>query len=107
MLAKQALRVKKRTTRNTVKDRLADLRNIAKRIRFLAQEVMAKIYPHVITNRIAVESRITCAVTVAPEHFTRRVSVDDERRQASGLCQDPSALHSLLTSGGRKGERLR
>ncbi len=40
LLAKQALRVRKRVTRNTVKDRLEDLKNIAKRLRFLAIEVM-------------------------------------------------------------------
>lgn len=40
LLAKQALRLRKRVTRNTIKDRLADLKNIAKRLRFLAIEVM-------------------------------------------------------------------
>jgi len=43
LLAKQILRVKKRVTRNTVKDRITDLKNIAKRLRFLALEVMLSI----------------------------------------------------------------
>lgn len=97
MLAKQALRVKKRTTRNTVKDRLADLRNIAKRIRFLAQEPQSTL-PDVFLWMMSGDKRV--AYARIPVHSILFSLVEEEKGKDCGKV----ATVYMKTPGGPVGE---
>ncbi|XP_057217290.1 fer-1-like protein 4 isoform X2 [Triplophysa rosa] len=97
MLAKQALRLKKRTTRNTVKDRLADLINIAKRVRFLAQEPQSTL-PDVFLWMMTGDKRV--AYARIPVHSILFSLVEEEKGKDCGKV----ATVYMKTPGGPVGE---
>ncbi|KAA0707661.1 Fer-1-like protein 4 [Triplophysa tibetana] len=97
MLAKQSLRLKKRTTRNTVKDRLTDLRNIAKRVRFLVQEPQSTL-PDVFLWMMTGDKRV--AYARIPVHSILFSLVEEEKGKDCGKV----ATVYMKTPGGPVGE---
>ncbi|XP_065097285.1 fer-1-like protein 4 isoform X2 [Paramisgurnus dabryanus] len=97
MLAKQALRVKRKTTRNTVKDRIADLKNIAKRIRFLTQEPQSTL-PDVFLWMLSGGKRV--AYARIPVNSILFSLVEEERGKDCGKI----ATVYMKTPGGPVGE---
>uniref|UniRef100_A0A9J8AXH0 Fer-1 like family member 4 n=1 Tax=Cyprinus carpio carpio TaxID=630221 RepID=A0A9J8AXH0_CYPCA len=97
LLAKQALRVRKRVTRNTVKDRLADLKNITKRLRFLAIEPQSTL-PDVFLWMLSGGRRV--AYTRIPAPSILFSLVEEEKGKDCGKI---TALY-MKTPGGAVGE---
>uniref|UniRef100_A0A673IGM9 Copine-3-like n=1 Tax=Sinocyclocheilus rhinocerous TaxID=307959 RepID=A0A673IGM9_9TELE len=97
LLAKQALRVRKRVTRNTVKDRLADLKNIAKRLRFLAIEPQSTL-PDVFLWMLSGGRRV--AYTRIPAPSILFSLVEEEKGKDCGKI---TAVY-MKTPGGAVGE---
>lgn len=106
--------MRKRVTKNTVKDRLADLKNIAKRLRFLAIEVILSRFAVSCLSQFISKNaccffttrtvcKCLCSHMAASEHSARCVFVDAEWREACGLHQDSSILRPVLTGGGGEG----
>uniref|UniRef100_A0A672T2U3 Fer-1-like protein 4 n=1 Tax=Sinocyclocheilus grahami TaxID=75366 RepID=A0A672T2U3_SINGR len=97
LLAKQALRVRKRVTRNTVKDRLADVKNIAKRLRFLAIEPQSTL-PDVFLWMLSGGRRV--AYTRIPAPSILFSLVEEEKGKDCGKI---TAVY-MKTPGGAVGE---
>uniref|UniRef100_A0A8C1STA8 Fer-1 like family member 4 n=1 Tax=Cyprinus carpio TaxID=7962 RepID=A0A8C1STA8_CYPCA len=97
LLAKQALRVRKRVTRNTVKDRLADLKNITKRLRFLAIEPQSTL-PDVFLWMLSGGRRV--AYTRIPAPSILFSLVEEEKGKDCGKI---TAVY-MKTPGGAVGE---
>ncbi|KAG1949657.1 fer-1-like protein [Pimephales promelas] len=97
LLAKQILRVKKRVTRNTVKDRIADLKNIAKRLRFLALEPQSTL-PDVFLWMLSGGRRVAYARIPAPSILFSLV--EEEKGKDCGKI---TAVY-MKTPGGPVGE---
>nr|XP_021335523.1 fer-1-like protein 4 [Danio rerio] len=97
LLAKQTLRVRKRVTRNTVKDRLADLRNITKRLRFLAIEPQSTL-PDVFLWMLSGGRRVAYARIPAPSVLFSLV--EEEKGKDCGKI---TAVY-MKTPGGPVGE---
>lgn len=107
LVARQAIRAKRRITRRVIKQRLIDSRRILKKLRLLAKEVRGH------TNTTAVTWRWSVHLTSdpllpysAPEHSPRCVSMVIKWKQAIGLCQDPLLLRAVLIGGGAEGAGL-
>uniref|UniRef100_A0A8C2F870 Fer-1 like family member 4 n=1 Tax=Cyprinus carpio TaxID=7962 RepID=A0A8C2F870_CYPCA len=97
LLAKKALRVRKRVTRNTVKDRLADLKNIAKRLRFLAVEPQSTL-PDVFLWMLSGARRV--AYVRIPAHSILFSLVEEEKGKDCGKI----TTAYMKTPGGPVGE---
>uniref|UniRef100_A0A8C1QFE8 Fer-1 like family member 4 n=1 Tax=Cyprinus carpio TaxID=7962 RepID=A0A8C1QFE8_CYPCA len=97
LLAKKALRVRKRVTRNTVKDRLADLKNIAKRLRFLAMEPQSTL-PDVFLWMLSGARRV--AYVRIPAHSILFSLVEEEKGKDCGKI----TTAYMKTPGGPVGE---
>ncbi|XP_051958046.1 fer-1-like protein 4 isoform X2 [Xyrauchen texanus] len=97
LLAKQAIRVRKRVTRNTVKDRLADLKNIVKRLHFLAQEPQSTL-PDVFLWMLSGGKRV--AYARIPAHSILFSLVEEEKGKDCGNI----ATVYMKTPGGPVGE---
>lgn len=116
MLARQAVRFRRRVTRKTTKQRLLDSRKLLRTLRLLAKEVRSH---RVVTIQSTKTSTIIkCLVqsmcdpapptiiSPAPDYHPRCVSMAAEWKKAIGLCQDPCKLCPLLIGGGAEGARL-
>ncbi|TRY91493.1 hypothetical protein DNTS_029472 [Danionella cerebrum] len=97
LLAKQTMRLKKRLTRNTVRDRLADLRNITKKLRFLAVEPQSTL-PDVFLWMMSGGKRVAYArISASSILFSL---VEEEKGKDCGKI---SAVY-MKTPGGAVGE---
>uniref|UniRef100_A0AAY4DVA5 C2 domain-containing protein n=1 Tax=Denticeps clupeoides TaxID=299321 RepID=A0AAY4DVA5_9TELE len=94
LLAKQALRAKRRTTRRSAKERLADARRILKRLRFLAKEPQSTL-PDVFLWMMSGGRRV--AYARIPSHTIIFSLVEEEKGKDCGSF-------SLQTPGGPVGE---
>lgn len=107
--------MQRRVTRRTVREKLADVRRILKRVHFLAKEVIMACALETICQHFA---RFTLylhvtgyffvlfCVSSAPEHSARCVPLDDEWRKKDSICPDPSTFHPFLSGGRRERQKL-
>uniref|UniRef100_A0A3B1KAX2 Fer-1 like family member 4 n=1 Tax=Astyanax mexicanus TaxID=7994 RepID=A0A3B1KAX2_ASTMX len=97
ILAKQALRVRRRVTRRTVRDKLADVRRILKRIHFLTKEPQSTL-PDVFLWMMSGGKRV--AYARIPAHTVLFSLVEEERGKD---CGKVSTIY-MKTPGGPLGE---
>ncbi|XP_017548337.1 fer-1-like protein 4 [Pygocentrus nattereri] len=97
ILAKQALRVRKRVTRRTVREKLADVRRILKRLRFLAKEPQSTL-PDVFLWMMSGGRRVSYARI--PAHSILFSLVEEEKGKDCGKI---STIY-MKTPGGPLGE---
>lgn len=103
IVARQAVRFRKRVTQRTTKQRLIDSRKLLRSIRRLAKEVRG--LRQFITDIKKDYKKVSqlCCLFIAPDHHPRRFPVVSKWPQTIGLRQDPCLLHTLLIGGGAKG----
>lgn len=105
MVARQALRFRKRVTRRTTKQRLIDSRKLLRTLRLLAKEVrghklvILRCWLHMLQDSLWHRFLLF----IAPDHHPRCVSVASEWQKKIGLCPDSRLLHPLLIGGGAEG----
>ncbi|XP_060713707.1 fer-1-like protein 4 [Tachysurus vachellii] len=97
ILAKQALRVQRRVTRRTVREKLADVRRIIKRIHFLAKEPQSTL-PDVFLWMMSGGKRI--AYARIPSHSILFSLVEEEKGKNCGKI---TSIY-MKTPGGPLGE---
>uniref|UniRef100_A0AAY4DXW4 C2 domain-containing protein n=1 Tax=Denticeps clupeoides TaxID=299321 RepID=A0AAY4DXW4_9TELE len=97
LLAKQALRAKRRTTRRSAKERLADARRILKRLRFLAKEPQSTL-PDVFLWMMSGGRRV--AYARIPSHTIIFSLVEEEKGKDCGKL---TTIY-VKTPGGPVGE---
>lgn len=103
MVARQAIRFRKRVTRRTTKQRLIDSRKLLRSLRLLAKEVRSQWL--LITDIRMDHKKVSqlCHLFIAPDHHPGCFPVVSKWQKTTGLCQDPCLLHTLLIGGGAEG----
>lgn len=110
LLARQAMRARRRITRRTTKQRMIDTRKLLKKLRLLAKEVRSHRSPdksqnqHYVLCVQGMKPKPFCTtLPPAPDHHPRCVPLVTQWEKAFGLCQGTRLLHPLLTGGGAEG----